>query len=71
MSGGQLESLPISVFFNLVQRDPDTNNIISIGDAIHEYNALIELYKYQNGYLDRYLKTIKLNLVQLITEINS
>jgi hypothetical protein len=38
----------------------DTNNIISIGDAIHEYNALIELYKYQQGYLDRYLKTIKL-----------
>lgn len=29
----------------------NTNNIISVGDALYEYNALVELYKNKTAYL--------------------
>lgn len=38
----------------------DTNNIVSIGDALYEHHALVNLYQRQDNYLDRYLKSIKL-----------
>ena len=36
------------------------SNIISIGDALYEYDALVNLYKIQNGHHERFLKAIQL-----------
>lgn len=36
------------------------SNIVSIGDAIYEYDALVSLYKGQKGHRDRLLKAIQL-----------
>jgi hypothetical protein len=36
------------------------SNIISIGDALYEYDALVNLYKKQKQHHERYLKAIQL-----------
>ena len=36
------------------------SNIISIGDALYEYDALVNLYKKQKQHNERYLKAIQL-----------
>jgi hypothetical protein len=45
---------------NQISNNNKINNIISIGDANYEYNALVNLFNVQNNYHDRYLKSVQL-----------
>ena len=45
--------------FNIITNNNNIKNIISIGDATYEYNALINLYKQQKNYYDRLLKSVQ------------